>query len=129
MDLHAIDDFWAENYGQRDPSLAVLGYEKEKIVYTGFIAQEVEATARSLGYDFSGIDSPKNAEDFYGLRYSTFVVPLVKAVQEQQAQIEELRRENAVLREESVRQLTSQQGQINTLQSLMSELKTKMEMR
>ena len=32
---------------------------KEKIVYTGFIAQEVETTAQGLGYDFSGVDAPQ----------------------------------------------------------------------
>ena len=35
-----------------------------------------------MGYDFSGVDAPKNDKDIYGLRYSEFVVPLVKAVQE-----------------------------------------------
>lgn len=66
--------------------------EKEKTVYSGFIAQEVEQAARAAGYDFSGIDAPKNERDLYGLRYAEFVVPLVKAVQEQQAQIEELKK-------------------------------------
>lgn len=59
----------------------------DKVVRTGFIAQEVEAAAESLNFDFSGIDKPKNDKDFYGLRYATFVVPLVKATQEQQATI------------------------------------------
>jgi hypothetical protein len=63
--------------------------EKEKILYTGFIAQEVEKTARELGYDFSGVDKPQNEHSLYGLRYAEFVVPLVKAVQEQQKIIEE----------------------------------------
>ena len=31
---------------------------------------------------------PKNKQDLYGLRYSEFVVPLVKAMQEQQVMIE-----------------------------------------
>ena len=62
--------------------------EKEAIQYTGFIAQEVEAAAREVGFDFSGIDAPKNNNDLYGLRYAEFVVPLVKAVQEQQEIIE-----------------------------------------
>jgi predicted RNase H-like nuclease (RuvC/YqgF family) len=57
---------------------------------TGFLAQEVEAAAESVGYDFHGVDKPKNENDFYGLRYAEFVVPLVKAVQEQQATIETL---------------------------------------
>lgn len=66
--------------------------EKSQIVYTGFVAQEVEKAAKELGYDFSGVDAPKNENDFYGLRYAEFVVPLVKAVQEQQKIIEGLTR-------------------------------------
>ncbi|TMI79425.1 MAG: SlyX family protein [Bacteroidetes bacterium] len=62
--------------------------EKEQIRLTGFVAQEVEKSAKELGFNFSGIDAPKNQNDVYGLRYSEFVVPLVKAVQEQQAIIE-----------------------------------------
>jgi hypothetical protein len=56
--------------------------EKEQIIYTGFIAQDVEKAAKSLNYDFSGVDAAKNEHDLYGLRYADFVVPLVKAVQE-----------------------------------------------
>ena len=55
---------------------------KEQIVYTGFVAQDVEKAAKSLNYDFSGVDAAKNDKDLYGLRYAEFVVPLVKAVQE-----------------------------------------------
>ena len=50
--------------------------------FTGFIAQEVEQAAQSLDYDFSGIDKPQSESDRYGLRYSQFTVPLVKATQE-----------------------------------------------
>jgi hypothetical protein len=55
---------------------------KEQVVYTGFIAQDVEKAAKELSYDFSGVDAAKNKKDLYGLRYAEFVVPLVKAVQE-----------------------------------------------
>jgi hypothetical protein len=58
--------------------------EKSKLRYTGFVAQEVEQAAKKLGYDFSGVDAPKEKDGMYGLRYAEFVVPLVKAVQEQQ---------------------------------------------
>jgi len=67
--------------------------EKEKIVYTGFVAQEVAAAAKDVGYDFSGVDAPKNESDYYGLRYAEFVVPLVKAIQEQQKMIDDLKKE------------------------------------
>jgi hypothetical protein len=55
---------------------------KEEIVYTGFSAQDVEKSAKEIGYNFSGVDAAKNDKDLYGLRYAEFVVPLVKAVQE-----------------------------------------------
>ena len=55
---------------------------KMQVLYTGFIAQDVEKAAKSLNYNFSGVDAPKNEKDLYGLRYAEFVVPLVKAVQE-----------------------------------------------
>ena len=73
--------------------------QKEEIVYSGFVAQDVEKIAKEIGYAFSGIDAAKNDKDLYGLRYAEFVVPLVKAVQEQQIMIEELRKEINELRQ------------------------------
>jgi hypothetical protein len=64
--------------------------KKGQVRHTGFVAQEVETTARELGFEFSGVDKPQTEDGLYGLRYSEFVVPLVKAVQEQQAIIEQL---------------------------------------
>ncbi len=61
--------------------------EQSKKIHSGFVAQEVEAAATRLNYEFSGVDKPKNDNDLYALRYAEFVVPLVKAVQEQQQQI------------------------------------------
>ena len=37
--------------------------KKEEIVYSGFIAQDVEAAAQSLSYDFSGVDAPENGNN------------------------------------------------------------------
>jgi hypothetical protein len=64
--------------------------ESSSIVRTGFIAQEVEAAAKKVGFDFDGVSTPENESDLYGIRYAEFVVPLVKAMQEQQEIIEEL---------------------------------------
>src|SRR5258706_10860710 len=83
---------------------------KEKIIYSGFVAQDVEKAAKETDYDFSGVDAPKNDKDLYGLRYADFVVPLVKAVQEldenqnskfktQNDAIVELQKENNDLKE------------------------------
>jgi len=55
---------------------------KQQVVYTGFVAQDVEKVAKELNYDFSGVDAAKGDKDLYALRYSDFVVPLVKAVQD-----------------------------------------------
>ncbi len=56
----------------------------------GFIAQEVESLVNKLGIDFSGVEVPQNEKSMYSLRYAEFVVPLVKAVQEQQELIKKL---------------------------------------
>jgi trimeric autotransporter adhesin len=75
-----------------DPVFGEAREAKAKKVHTGFIAQDVEAAAEQCGYDFSGVVKPENEESQYHLGYSEFVVPLVKAVQEQQKQIEELQK-------------------------------------
>lgn len=82
--------------------------EASAIRRTGFIAQEVEKAAIETGYNFSGIITPKTSKDHYSLSYESFVVPLVKAVQEQQIQIQELKKENEELKKlkEQVEKLT-----------------------
>ena len=61
--------------------------EAENIRQSGFIAQEVEIAAKESGYDFNGVIVPRSKNETYGIAYSQFVVPLVKAVQEQQVVI------------------------------------------
>ncbi len=80
--------------------------EKSAVTQTGFIAQQVEKAANEAGFDFSGIVKPENEKSHYSLRYSEFVVPMVKAMQEQQAIIEQ------------------QQQQINDLQRQVNEMRT-----
>jgi trimeric autotransporter adhesin len=87
---------------QLSPEEQRANAEKAKVVYTGFVAQEVEEVARKLNYDFSGVDLPKNKEDFYGLRYGEFVVPLVKAVQELSEENKQLQENNELLRKEMI---------------------------
>jgi hypothetical protein len=67
--------------------------EKEEIVYSGFVAQDVEKAARGVNYNFSGVDAAKNDHDLYGLRYADFIVPLVKAVQELSKQNDSLQKQ------------------------------------
>jgi trimeric autotransporter adhesin len=63
---------------------------KQQLVYTGFVAQDVEKAAKELNYDFSGVDAAKSDKDLYGLRYTDFIMPLVKAVQELSQKVEKL---------------------------------------
>ncbi|MCW3070863.1 MAG: hypothetical protein JWO44_753 [Bacteroidetes bacterium] len=84
-----------------------------KVIHTGFIAQEVEAAAKEAGYVFDGVHAPADKNDNYGLAYSQFVVPLVKAVQELSQQADNLKSGNAKL--DSV--VKAQNEKINALQN------------
>jgi hypothetical protein len=84
-----------------------------QIVYNGFIAQEVEAAAKKLNFEFSGVDKPKNDNDLYGLRYDNFVAPLVKAVQEL-----------SNMNDQKDSEIDSLQTQINELRSLILSQKS-----
>jgi hypothetical protein len=65
---------------------------------SGFLAQDVEKAATQLGYHFDGVHKPENDRDHYSLGYSQFVVPLVKAVQEQQQEIEKQKNDIELLK-------------------------------
>ena len=65
-------------------TLKLQKQDAESKTSTGFIAQEVEALAKKLNYDFDGLYKPQSEKDAYGLGYQQFVTPLIKAVQEQQ---------------------------------------------
>lgn len=88
----------------------------QAIRHTGFIAQEVEQTAREIGYPFDGVNAPTGPTDNYSISYSQFVVPLVKAVQEQQAQIEQLKAENVRLQAQ-LQQLQTLEARIQALEN------------
>jgi hypothetical protein len=88
--------------------------QKSETIYTGFVAQEVEKIAKDINYNFSGIDKPQGADDFYGLRYGDFVVPLVKAVQE-------LSEKNHAL-EQEVNELKKFEQEVEDLKKLVANL-------
>jgi hypothetical protein len=93
LDIAGVSKQSGENAGQDwDDKMKQAITEKEKVLFSGFVAQEVEEAAKASGYDFSGVDKPRTGQGYYGLRYSDFVVPLVKAMQEQQLVIEELKK-------------------------------------
>ena len=109
LDVYALNDFLnVPDSIQNIPSFRNGYDEKSKIIQTGFIAQEVEAAANALGFEFSGIDLPKNENDHYSLRYAEFVVPLVKAVQE-------LSKENEALKNK----LASYESRLAEIESML----------
>lgn len=94
--IHALNKFIGANTElHTDKNIEDAIMSKEKKLYSGFIAQDVEVAAHKLGYDFSGVYKPQNESDPYGLSYADFTVPLVKAVQELSKQNEELKNEIA----------------------------------
>jgi trimeric autotransporter adhesin len=96
-----------------DPVVKQAMQEKAAITYTGFVAQDVEKAADSVGFTFSGIDKPKDVDQsFYGLRYGDFVVPLVKAVQELSA--------SSNSKDSAINAL---QGKYDSLQTQVNELR------
>ena len=99
--------------GRADSSNYAEKNDIEKINFTGFVAQQVDAAANQIGYDFSGVDK---SGKIWGLRYSEFVVPLVKAVQELSNDNEQLKMNNDAMKSE-----------IGNLKSENTELKTRLD--
>lgn len=86
---------------------------------TGLLAQEVHLAAIQSGFDFEGISIPQSESQHYGLKYDLFVLPLIKAVQQQQAQIDQLEKS---VSERSV----AVSSEVNTKLGLMGLLGTKL---
>ena len=90
-DLERLNEIRGRSFPADAPSwMDQARKDQESRVYTGFIAQEVEVAAKKCGFNFSGVQAPVNEHTPYSLSYAEFVVPLVKAMQEQQETIEML---------------------------------------
>ena len=63
--------------------------EDDETVYDGLIAQEVKLSMDKLGVSWSGWSEDDNTAK-QGIQYGALVVPLIKAVQELSAKVEEL---------------------------------------
>ena len=113
VDIARLNDFLGIPDSLRDHKAEQL---HSTFTHTGFIAQEVLQLLDSLGYeDFDVVDYvPGDDNTPYGLRYALFVVPLVKAIQEQQKQIAELRSA-----------LTERDRRLSQLEQQISQLKEK----
>jgi hypothetical protein len=96
-DTEKMDKIWMgeefDTMVKHNPQLLKDYQKASQIRYSGFIAQEVETAAQTINYNFSGISKPEKSDGHYGLDYASFVVPIVKAVQE-------LANENAILKKQ-----------------------------
>jgi hypothetical protein len=100
-------------------NMIMISYDEATFIRrTGFIAQEVESAANATGYDFSGIIKPKTTEDHYSLSYESFVVPVVKAIQEQQQMINELKKQNEELKRINADQKSLNENLLNRLEKI-----------
>jgi len=86
-------------------------YDVEKKTMSGFIAQEVDQAAKAARYDFCGVEQPATPDGLYGIRYTDFIMPLVKSVQELSAE-----------KEAQEKTIEGQAQTISGLQSQMAEL-------
>ncbi len=132
VDINALNEHYDKGrkhdsaYEKAKASMKPSADEGAKIVYNGFIAQDVEKAAQSIGYNFSGVDKPQTKDGLYGLRYSDFVVPLVKAMQEQQVMIEKLTKQ--IEQREKPAMLEKQQLVIEDLKIQIAEMKNEIEL-
>jgi len=97
MNTAELDAFLRENMPQSEDSTGngqqVDGIDyapSTEMIRVGFIAQEVEEAAAQSGFVSSIVSVPTHDNDPYAISYAQIVVPLVKAVQEQQDTIEGL---------------------------------------
>ena len=96
FDTKKFDDFLAKNLPEstRQTRALTIDFKKSSSIrQSGFVAQDVEKAMVATGYDFNGVHKPANENDNYSIAYSLFVVPLVKAVQEQQQMISQQSKE------------------------------------
>ena len=116
LDIHKQNEMV---YNRGSDTLSWPGkYEIETITQSGFIAQEVEQAAKSVNFNFSGVVVPKSEEGLYSLRYAEFVVPLVKAMQEQQEMMEQ----QQLIAEKQQEMIDNQQKKIEELEITINKL-------
>ena len=120
FDTRKLQAFVTQNMSEETKKLYMdKDFEKSSAVRkSGFIAQEVEEAARKSGFDFDGVHKPENDYDNYAVNYSQFVVPLVKAVQEQQQMIDQQQQVNETL----AATVAAQQKQIEELKKMVASI-------
>ncbi len=119
MNTKQLDEFLIQNMPDSVKIMHQNGMDfttSTNKIHSGFIAQEVEKAANDVGFVSSIVSTPNSSNDMYSLSYSEIVVPLVKAVQEQQKMIEELQAKVTGLQETGQSAFQKQNESITTLQ-------------
>ncbi len=112
LDIHKMNEMIKEGEKGKEESNWEGKYDIENKQMTGFIAQEVEQAAQEVNYNFSGVKKAKDDLGMYSVSYAQFVVPLVKAVQEQQEMIKTLNEKE----DKKDKLIYSQEERINELE-------------
>jgi hypothetical protein len=120
LNIHRQNEMVNKNKKDADKDLEGK-YDVEKITMSGFIAQEVDQAAKDANYDFSGVDRPATPDGLYGLRYTDFIMPLVKSVQELNAQNEAQQKTITDLQKTN----TDQQQQLAEIMKRLQDLENK----
>ena len=96
--------------------------EAEQETRIGFIAQEVEKAAKECGFDFPGIDIPRNEKEAYTMRYVDFIMPMVKAIQELKEKSDAKDVEIANLKHEKDTEIAKLKEENNEIKSQLNEI-------
>lgn len=86
----------------------------------GFMVEELNAVVTDSDFAFDGIDKSVDGTDVYGIRYASFVVPLVQAVKELSAKNEQLEAE----KETQQATITALEERMNKMESMIAQLAT-----
>lgn len=95
--LRPVDFRWnlREDYRDVEPDAVRRQVRKRSRFHHGLLAQDVQSAIRRTGTDFGGFQDHAigGGEDVLSLGYEELVAPLIKAVQELAAQVDDLQRQ------------------------------------
>jgi len=117
FDTEKFDTYVGKNNSESNNE----SFQKSKeIIHSGFLAQDIEKVCQELKYDFDGLHIPdtSNQTDHYSVAYSQFIMPMVKAIQEQQEIIEQ--------QSEQIKNLEREKDTFQLLIKKINELETKL---
>lgn len=89
---------------------------EDKALHSGFLAQDVEEAAKAVGYNFEGVRQEEGGK-YYTVSYTLFVMPLVQAVKDLNAEVNQLKAELAEVKEKE----QTNQARLDKLEALIQD--------